>query len=269
VAKKENEERDLKKQKGSHSEGHVDPVPGRRPSLIGASKKKIVHNLSQQSDPLTRDMSWICVFCKQSCHHKGLGDLFGPYFVKSEAKPSSPGFSPVSAEGGDKRLSPGSDSESTPGSSKKLKTERKRKGQEVTDSGDKRARTGKGSTCSQELHSPEAQGRSHSSASGSGGASAAEPQQQEVWFHEECIAWSNGVYLVGHRVRNIEEIVKDSSESVCTKCKLTGANLGCLHKGCSSRFHFLCAKDKGCEMEEENFSIYCPKHRRKSKEGEV
>lgn len=38
---------------------------------------------------------------------------------------------------------------------------------------------------------------------------------QEVWFHEDCISWSSGVYLVGHSIRNMEEIVRDSADSVC------------------------------------------------------
>lgn len=85
--------------------------------------------------------------------------------------------------------------------------------------------------------------------------------QREVWFHEDCLVWSNGVYLVGHRIRNIEEVIKDCYENVCCECKFKGASLGCLHKGCSPRYHFLCAKEKGCDMNEENFSIHCPKHR--------
>lgn len=40
--------------------------------------------------------------------------------------------------------------------------------------------------------------------------------QEEVWFHEDCISWSSGVYLVGHTIRNMEEIVRDSADSVST-----------------------------------------------------
>lgn len=36
----------------------------------------------------------------------------------------------------------------------------------------------------------------------------------EIWFHGVCISWSSGVYLLGSRLQNMEEIVRDSAESV-------------------------------------------------------
>lgn len=38
--------------------------------------------------------------------------------------------------------------------------------------------------------------------------------KNEVWFHEDCIIWSNGIYLAGNRVRNIDEIVIECSDIV-------------------------------------------------------
>jgi hypothetical protein len=111
--------------------------------------------------------------------------------------------------------------------------------------------------------------------------SGSQSDVQEVWFHEDCISWSSGVYLVGHTIRNMEEIVRDSGDSVCflsfghvihllmtvfvrqicSSCELSGANLGCIFSGCQQRFHFLCARKCNCDFNEENFSILCDKHK--------
>lgn len=40
--------------------------------------------LSNRYDADTADSSWICVFCKNGPHKKGLGDLFGPYIISTE-----------------------------------------------------------------------------------------------------------------------------------------------------------------------------------------
>lgn len=42
--------------------------------------------LSNRYDADTADSSWICVFCKQGPHKKGLGDLFGPYIVSIDCE---------------------------------------------------------------------------------------------------------------------------------------------------------------------------------------
>ena len=47
-------------------------------------------------------------------------------------------------------------------------------------------------------------------------AAATTTSRNEIWFHEDCIIWSNGIYLAGNRVRNIDEIVLECSEIVST-----------------------------------------------------
>ncbi|XP_074602771.1 uncharacterized protein CG5098-like [Brevipalpus obovatus] len=88
--------------------------------------------------------------------------------------------------------------------------------------------------------------------------------QLEVWFHENCLVWSYGVFMAGNRIRNIDDAVNDSMNRACNKCKLKGASLGCPHKGCSFCYHYICASESGCGMDEENFLIHCPKHKVKS-----
>jgi len=86
--------------------------------------------------------------------------------------------------------------------------------------------------------------------------------KDEVWFHEDCIIWSNGIYLAGNRVRNLDEVVLECSDIICCECKLKGANLGCVHKGCKQTFHFICAKESGCDLDEESFSMFCQNHKK-------
>src|SRR4051812_16459600 len=47
----------------------------------------------------------------------------------------------------------------------------------------------------------------------------------------------------------------------CSECKLKGANLGCVQKGCNQTFHYICAKEGGCELDEESFSMFCQNHK--------
>lgn len=42
--------------------------------------------LSNRYDADTADSSWICVFCKNGPHKKGLGDLFGPYIISTQCE---------------------------------------------------------------------------------------------------------------------------------------------------------------------------------------
>lgn len=48
---------------------------------------------------------------------------------------------------------------------------------------------------------------------------------------------------------------------ICSECKLKGANIGCVQKGCNQTFHYICAKTSNCELDEENFSMFCQSHK--------
>lgn len=105
-----------------------------------------------------RDLSWVCVFCKRPPHFGGLGDLFGPYFIKGEEAPTT-STNNKNSKGAD------SPTKKSPGKSPK------------------------------------------------GGDDPVE-SKQEIWFHEDCISWSSGVYLIGNKIMNIEDSVRDSFNSV-------------------------------------------------------
>ena len=38
---------------------------------------------SRKYDYKNQDHTWVCVFCSQTSHYRGLGDLFGPYYIPS------------------------------------------------------------------------------------------------------------------------------------------------------------------------------------------
>ncbi|KAL1469590.1 hypothetical protein MTO96_024920 [Rhipicephalus appendiculatus] len=185
--------------------------------------------LSPHYDAVTRDPTWLCAFCLKGSHHQGLGDLYGPY-PGTVVRPAEP--EPVSCQE-EALLRRG------------RATKRKKS--------DSFSGTEDGSTPrrgSRQRRSSEAE---------------REPEvSKELWVHEACATWSQGVYLGGNRVHGLQEAVAEATHLVCCKCKLVGASLGCLSRGCSEKYHYLCAVEKGCQLDTENFSILCPKHKKPS-----
>lgn len=120
--------------------------PLKRPSETTAT-------LNNQSSANVNDLSdWICVFCKLTSHERGLGDLFGPYYVDGEQN-STPKPIVIPSR---PRVPP-----------KKMKY-------------------------------------IEESSTGS-----------EIWFHDSCVSWASGVYLIGNHLKNLEEIISKSSQNVC------------------------------------------------------
>lgn len=187
---------DEKDSKGKLLTRKPTSVLARRPSLIGASKKKIVSTLAPTYDLVTRDQSWKCCLCHNGSHHKELGDLYGPYFLNVEEKvPSTqPKYNSI-----DEAINSVIANEISMCNTKKTKAIEKRR------KSDSEIKKSKPKVSSPSTDSKGAEHDSHTSTSAN---------QQEVWFHEDCAVWSSGVYVVGHRVRNLEEIVKESSEHV-------------------------------------------------------
>ncbi|KAJ8363306.1 hypothetical protein SKAU_G00121370 [Synaphobranchus kaupii] len=83
----------------------------------------------------------------------------------------------------------------------------------------------------------------------------------ELWVHEGCIVWASGVYLVNGRLYGLQEALDGARDTCCSHCKAMGSTLGCYSKGCTLRYHYLCAMEAGCTLNEENFSLRCPKHK--------
>ncbi|XP_069066169.1 retinoic acid-induced protein 1 [Pleurodeles waltl] len=88
------------------------------------------------------------------------------------------------------------------------------------------------------------------------------PEMQEHWVHEACVIWTRGVYLVGGKLYGLQEASDMAAKVVCPGCQQAGASITCCHKGCAQTYHFTCAIDAGCLLNEDNFSLRCLKHKR-------
>nr|XP_015797223.2 transcription factor 20 isoform X1 [Nothobranchius furzeri] len=86
----------------------------------------------------------------------------------------------------------------------------------------------------------------------------------ERWIHEDCGIWSAGVFLVRGKLYGLEEAARLAQETICSTCHQAGAIMGCFQKGCSRNYHFTCAIQSGCVLNEDNFSMRCPEHKNKT-----
>ncbi|XP_037112820.1 transcription factor 20 isoform X1 [Syngnathus acus] len=84
---------------------------------------------------------------------------------------------------------------------------------------------------------------------------------EELWVHEACIVWTSGVYLVNGRLYGLQEALDGARETSCSYCEMIGSTLGCYSKGCIRRYHYICAIETDCSLNEDNFSLRCPKHK--------
>ncbi|XP_028310269.1 transcription factor 20 isoform X2 [Gouania willdenowi] len=84
---------------------------------------------------------------------------------------------------------------------------------------------------------------------------------EELWVHEGCIVWTSGVYLVNGKLYGLQEALDGARETSCSFCEMVGSTLGCYSKGCILRYHYMCAIEADCSLNEDNFSLRCPKHK--------
>ncbi|XP_069785533.1 serine-rich adhesin for platelets-like isoform X2 [Narcine bancroftii] len=83
----------------------------------------------------------------------------------------------------------------------------------------------------------------------------------EYWIHEDCVTWCAGVFLVRGKLYGLLEAISIAQETFCSMCQKTGAALGCYIKGCPLKYHFVCAVNSECSLNEDNFSMKCAKHK--------
>ncbi|GFR74182.1 retinoic acid-induced protein 1 [Elysia marginata] len=208
------------------------------PSLPTVTTVSVVSNFGSNQSPMvpsTRTVSqkpWVCAFCGQQSSYKFLGDLFGPYFKESEV---------------------GQVEKLALKESKGVDSDKNLKPQELG-----KKNLGKGH--------PQGTSKQHRRKSALQPHISEPPAltvPEEIWVHQACALWSPGVCLVGNKMYGLEEAVKDAAENVCSECKSPGAMIGCLHKGCPMKYHFVCAVERDCYLNEENLSCLCPKHKEK------
>uniref|UniRef100_A0A1A8CCX1 Retinoic acid induced 1 n=1 Tax=Nothobranchius kadleci TaxID=1051664 RepID=A0A1A8CCX1_NOTKA len=87
-----------------------------------------------------------------------------------------------------------------------------------------------------------------------------EVEAEEHWVHENCAIWTKGIVMVAARLYGLKEAASKSAQMSCYKCQIAGASLSCCWRGCSYKYHYVCAKEIGCTFHEDDFSIKCPKH---------
>lgn len=220
-------EDESKRKKVSAAVTRVGPqhTTGRRVAGLAAHTS----TLSPHYDAVTRDPTWLCAFCQKGSHHQGLGDLYGPYPGVS-VRPAEP-EPVVSNHPEEAQLRRG------------RATKRKKSDSTSCAEDGPTLRRGR-----QRLSTSETEREADAS--------------KELWVHEACATWSQGVYLGGNRVHGLQEAVAEAIHLLCCKCKFVGASLACITRGCSEKYHYVCAVEKGCHLDLENFSIVCPKHKK-------
>lgn len=202
-----------------------------------------VSTLSNKYDADKRDATWICVFCKMGPHKFKLGDLFGPYIVNKTSEdfknclqdPASDIFRQKNKNKFVKEIA-------SPPTSPEKPSKKKRK---LTD------------TSARNLTSPTGS-RSVGMEEVFNGMSKIDDNNFEVWFHEDCLVHSNGVYIVGTKLVGMEAAIWSSTRYRCEYCDKNGAMLSCLNRQCHKNAHFGCAK-KTWKLDEE-FKTFCELH---------
>lgn len=211
--------------------------------------------LSNKYDAQTRDDTWICAFCKRGPHTTELkgtimslntlesttpsGDLFGPYAITNQ----SPEFERRFDDPYDLQFKSKKVKRSIEANLKVTGKKSKRKHSESYDS-----RLSLDSTDSTDIYL---------------GITDMGNQSYEVWAHENCIVWSQGVYLIGPKIVGLEEAIWTSCNVPCNRCHVKGANICCLKRGCPNVMHFSCAQMSNWQLEEDAFKVYCVEHKTK------
>ncbi|XP_015433782.1 PREDICTED: LOW QUALITY PROTEIN: uncharacterized protein CG5098 [Dufourea novaeangliae] len=220
--------------------------------------------LSSRYDAHTTDSTWVCVFCKQGPHsiipgdpsrpHPNLAgphiapgtytvpagvlsDLFGPYLIGKE------------------RLEDGILS----ADEQEITTEQKK--------GGKNKRSLRYAGLADQFTAKMGKKKRNSVETNTNSIFTGmtvlpgEEQRWEVWLHEQCAVWAAGVYMAGGRVTGLQEAVWDAAKSICDSCGLTGANIGCVKRGCKAVTHYPCALTKGWHLDTNQYIPKCNLHR--------
>ena len=92
----------------------------------------------------------------------------------------------------------------------------------------------------------------------------------ELLCLSNCIAWLQiepGDERTGGRPdvsdEDVQDLLIESNDRICTRCKETGASIGCEVRSCKRVFHFLCARRVRCDFHVAVRStprVLCPRH---------
>ncbi|XP_076297211.1 uncharacterized protein LOC143217181 isoform X2 [Lasioglossum baleicum] len=220
--------------------------------------------LSSRYDAHTTDSTWVCVFCKQGPHSVVPGDpsrphpnLAGPHIAPGTytvpAGVLSDLFGPYLI--GKERLEDGILS----ADEQEITTEQKK--------GGKNKRSLRYAGLADQFTAKMGKKKRNSVESNTNAIFTGmtvlpgEEQRWEVWLHEQCAVWAAGVYMAGGRVTGLQEAVWDAAKSMCDACGLTGANIGCVKRGCKAVTHYPCALTRGWHLDTNQYIPKCNLHR--------
>lgn len=192
-----------------------------------------VSTLSNKYDADKRDLSWICVFCKLGPHKHKLGDLFGPYIVNQKSEefryaaqdPATDPFRQTNKNKFQKKVN--TPTEKSPKKKKKSLPNSPNNGAGYDEIFD--------------------------------GMCKIDDDNFEVWFHEDCIAWSEGVHMIGSKIIGMEAAIWSSTRYRCLYCFKNGAMMTCLNRDCKKTGHFGCALKESWQLTDE-FKTFCGNH---------
>lgn len=181
----------------------------------------------------------MCVFCKLGPHKHKLGDLFGPYIISTKSKEyenclQDPATDIFRQSNKNKFVQATPPAPASPAKKKK----------KLNDSSSKNVTSpSNGSVTADELFS---------------GMSKVDETNYEVWFHEECLVWANGVYMIGTKIVGMEAAIWSSTRYRCSRCSKNGANVSCLSRDCRKPAHIGCAR--GDWKLDDDFKTFCELH---------
>lgn len=224
----------------SNGDDDAEKSVNKTKKVLKPDKSKVIRGLhvstlSKKYDTDKRDTTWVCVFCKLGPHKHKLGDLFGPYIISKTSEdyvhclndPADDIFRQSNKNKFVKAQLP-------PPSPEKPKKKRK---------SNTTVPIVNGAMTNEELFT---------------GMSKVDDNNFEVWFHEDCIVWSGGVYIIGTKIIGMETAIWSSTRFRCDYCHKNGAMLSCLARDCKKPAHFSCAR-KDWKLDDD-FKTFCEAH---------
>ncbi|KAL3849214.1 hypothetical protein ACJIZ3_011096 [Penstemon smallii] len=83
-----------------------------------------------------------------------------------------------------------------------------------------------------------------------------------IWVHQQCAVWSPEIYFAGLGcLKNVRAALYRGRLLKCSRCRRTGATIGCRVDRCPKTYHLPCARAKGCIFDHRKFLIACTDHR--------
>lgn len=86
-------------------------------------------------------------------------------------------------------------------------------------------------------------------------------KDREIWFHDECIVWATGVFLLDNgKLVGLEDVIDDNKP--CSMCNRTIASVPCTERFCKKVFHWPCIKENRSDfvIDFDQFIVKCSRH---------